>query len=147
MWWKKTTKNIHIYTYIFYMENICFMYVYVHGWLDDEHFIHFMLCIWKDQQSEFLTSLVDYSKYIEQLVFLIKMFYVNSADPDHLTKLCRASSALCWIGIITLIIGSLTLTMLWANSTDDKMIFFFLFFIENRIWHFMKIFFLCFHRK
>ena len=29
--------------------------------------------------------------------------------------------------------------MLWANSADDKLMIFFLFFIENRIWNFMQI--------
>ena len=35
--------------------------------------------------------------------------------------------------------GSLTFTTLWAFSADDKMMLFFLFFPENRIWHFMQI--------
>ena len=29
--------------------------------------------------------------------------------------------------------------MLWANSADDKLMKFFLFFLENRIWHFVQI--------
>ena len=29
--------------------------------------------------------------------------------------------------------------MLWANSADDKLMIFFLIFLENRIWHFMQI--------
>ena len=29
--------------------------------------------------------------------------------------------------------------MLWANSADDKLMTFFLFFQENKIWHFMQI--------
>ena len=29
--------------------------------------------------------------------------------------------------------------MLLANSADDKLMIFFLFFWENRIWHFMQI--------
>ena len=33
----------------------------------------------------------------------------------------------------------LTLTKLWADSADDKFVIFFLFFLENRIWHFMQI--------
>ena len=33
----------------------------------------------------------------------------------------------------------LTLTALWVNSADDPLIFFFLLFPENRIWHFMQI--------
>ena len=34
----------------------------------------------------------------------------------------------------------LTITTLWANSADDKLIFFFLsFFSENRHWHFMQM--------
>ena len=36
-------------------------------------------------------------------------------------------------------IGTLTFTTLWAFSADDKMMLFFLFFPENRIWHFMQI--------
>ena len=34
---------------------------------------------------------------------------------------------------------NLTFTTLWAFSADDKMMLFFLFFPENRIWHFMQI--------
>ena len=33
-------------------------------------------------------------------------------------------------------IGSLTLTMLWPKSADDKQM---IFFLESRIWHFMHI--------
>ena len=33
---------------------------------------------------------------------------------------------------------SLTLTMLWADSADDKLMIFFLYFLANRIWHFMQ---------
>ena len=28
---------------------------------------------------------------------------------------------------------------LWANSADDKLVVFFLFFWENMLWHFMQI--------
>ena len=31
----------------------------------------------------------------------------------------------------------LTSSMLWEDSADDKLMIFFLFFLENRIWHFM----------
>ena len=34
----------------------------------------------------------------------------------------------------------LTFTTLWADSADDKLMIFFLFFPENRIWHFIQIF-------
>ena len=33
----------------------------------------------------------------------------------------------------------LALTMLWANSSDDKFMIFFIFFLENRIRHIMQI--------
>ena len=33
----------------------------------------------------------------------------------------------------------LTITTLWVDSADDKLMIFFLFFLENRIWHFMQI--------
>ena len=33
----------------------------------------------------------------------------------------------------------LTFTILWANSADDKSMMFFLFFSENRVWHFIKL--------
>ena len=33
----------------------------------------------------------------------------------------------------------LTLTMLWADSADDKLVIFVLLFLENRIRHFMQI--------
>ena len=42
--------------------------------------------------------------------------------------------SLLWEGNIIM----LTFTTPWANSADDKLIFF-LFFAENRIWHFMQI--------
>ena len=35
-------------------------------------------------------------------------------------------------------IGPLTLTMLWTDLADNKLVIFFLFFLENRIWHFMQ---------
>ena len=35
--------------------------------------------------------------------------------------------------------GIITFTTLLAFSADDKMMLFFLFFPENRIWHFMQI--------
>ena len=35
--------------------------------------------------------------------------------------------------------SDLTFTTLWAFSADDKMMLFFLFFPENRIWHSMQI--------
>ena len=33
----------------------------------------------------------------------------------------------------------LTFTTLWANSADDKLMIFFLFFPVHRIWHFLQI--------
>ena len=35
--------------------------------------------------------------------------------------------------------GELTVTILWANSADYKLVIFFLVFPENRFWHFMQI--------
>ena len=35
--------------------------------------------------------------------------------------------------------NTLTFTTLWAFSADDRLMIFFLFFPENRIWHFMQI--------
>ena len=35
--------------------------------------------------------------------------------------------------------AALTFTILWANSADDKLVLFFSYFTENRIWHFMQI--------
>ena len=37
------------------------------------------------------------------------------------------------------VVGALTFTTLWANLADNKLVIFFLFFPENRIWHFMQI--------
>ena len=34
---------------------------------------------------------------------------------------------------------NLTLTTLWTDSADDKLVMFFLFLLENRIWHIMQI--------
>ena len=34
---------------------------------------------------------------------------------------------------------SLSFTSLWANSSDDQLVIFNLFFPENRIWYFMQI--------
>ena len=48
--------------------------------------------------------------------------------------------ALIWYFLCTFDTGDcLTLTMLWADSADDKLMIFFLFFLENRNWHFMQI--------
>ena len=33
---------------------------------------------------------------------------------------------------------TLTFSILWANSEDDKLIKLFLFFQDNRVWHFMQ---------
>ena len=41
-----------------------------------------------------------------------------------------------WIPLNTL---TLTLTALWADSTDDKLKWFFYIFLENKIWHLMQI--------
>ena len=38
-----------------------------------------------------------------------------------------------------LLVYSVTLTTLWANSADDKMTISFLFFLENRISHFIEM--------
>ena len=35
-------------------------------------------------------------------------------------------------------INPLTFTTLWANSADNNLVILFLFFPENRIWHFMQ---------
>ena len=49
----------------------------------------------------------------------------------------------CWFQFLQvnchLIWFILSLSMLWANSADDKLVIVFLFFQENRIWHFMQI--------
>ena len=36
----------------------------------------------------------------------------------------------------------LTFTTLWANSADHNLVRFFLYFQENKIWHFMQIAFI-----
>ena len=41
--------------------------------------------------------------------------------------------------IFTLTREYLTFTTLWAFLADGKLMIFFLFFLENRIWHFMQI--------
>ena len=38
-----------------------------------------------------------------------------------------------------LLLSWFTLTHLWTNSADDTLMIFFLFFLENRIWHLMQI--------
>ena len=43
----------------------------------------------------------------------------------------------------TIFLSSLTITTLWANSADDKLMIFFLFFPENMIQHFMQIVPIC----
>ena len=37
------------------------------------------------------------------------------------------------------LVVSLFLTTLLANSAEDKLMIFLLFFVENRLWHFMQI--------
>ena len=45
-----------------------------------------------------------------------------------------------WNSIVPITVSwPLTITTLWANSADDKLMIFFLFFPENRLWHFMQI--------
>ena len=39
----------------------------------------------------------------------------------------------------SVVIGNLTFTTFWANSADDRLMIFFLFSSENRVWHFMQI--------
>ena len=48
-------------------------------------------------------------------------------------KKSRMLSAALLIGALRVNICFLTFTMLWANSADDKLMKFFLFFLENRI--------------
>ena len=64
------------------------------------------------------------------------MAYANSADPDQ-----TALERVVWSGstLFAIPLSILTFTTLWAFSADDKMMLFFLFFPENRIWHFMQI--------
>ena len=54
----------------------------------------------------------------------------------------QSAYTIIWNSAQTLLLlqRRLTLTMLWANSADDKlMIIFLLFFLKNSIWHFMQI--------
>ena len=44
-----------------------------------------------------------------------------------------------WVLIKNALLSHLTFTTHWANSADDKLVKFFLFFPENRIWHLMQI--------
>ena len=44
-----------------------------------------------------------------------------------------------WISYAAILLSTITLTKLWADSADDKLMIFLLFFLENRIWHFMQI--------
>ena len=41
--------------------------------------------------------------------------------------------------VCSVVIGNLTITTFWANSADDRLMIFFLFSSENRVWHFMQI--------
>ena len=43
-----------------------------------------------------------------------------------------------WVLKIKKIPDNQTLTMLWADSADDKLMWFFLFFPQNRSWYFMQ---------
>ena len=51
--------------------------------------------------------------------------------------------ALIWVLYYLIFIqqflGTIIITILCADSADDKMVIFFLFFQENRFWHFMQI--------
>ena len=60
---------------------------------------------------------------------------INSADPNQL-----ASSEFCKDRVYPDSAGlGLTLSRIWANSADDKLMIFFLFFPENTISLFMQI--------
>ena len=52
----------------------------------------------------------------------------QNEDPSPKIKLKAWMTVSVWI-----------YTTLWANSADDKLLIFFLFSPENRIWHFMQI--------
>ena len=56
----------------------------------------------------------------------------------HAHRLSRVFDVRTFIGK-TFSQSTLTFTTLWANSADDDSMIFFLFFPENRIWHFMQI--------
>ena len=53
---------------------------------------------------------------------------------------CRCWSEFAfWVYIVCSDLFFFTFTTLWANSADDKLIIFVLFFPENRLWHTMQI--------
>ena len=59
----------------------------------------------------------------------------NNPDYPHIHVVRSANSLLTY----TVHRNLLTLSMLWSDSADDKLMIFFLFFLGNRIWHFMQI--------
>ena len=72
------------------------------------------------------------------LLLLIRSTSNRCLDCLLLEEVVRAVSTLFAI-FFRLIIWHLHLTTLWADSADDKLMIIFLFFLENRIWHFMQI--------
>ena len=65
---------------------------------------------------------------------MLKYFSYFSKKINH-----RIMQSLHWELELFYLISCLTLTMLWADSADNKLMIFFLFSLENRIWHFMQI--------
>ena len=60
---------------------------------------------------------------------------------QHYFRHCHTStgSKIDFFQILEQYVKELTFTTLWAFSADDRLMIFFLFFPENRIWHFMQI--------
>ena len=86
-------------------------------------------------------------QFIQHVDNMMHVYVVLSVTMTSVTSIIRSSrvhglkmkGANTSSDIITLIQILLTFTTLWAFSADDKMMLFFLFFPENRIWHFMQI--------
>ena len=77
-----------------------------------------------------------WTRVVETLGYLLYLSCLNRLK--CLERNCLSATVVChckWLQIFP----ALTLTSLLANSADDKLVIFFLFYPENRIWCFMQI--------
>ena len=70
-------------------------------------------------------------------------FYTNDLSLETIDKICQTVKKIMLHifknTTLEILNDALTFTTIWANSADDKLVIFFLFLPDNRIWHFMQI--------
>ena len=89
------------------------------------------LCICCNEPFMVKHTLIDYIEFshVWASLTLSSQMPLNNSCPKIRNKSISLPVDVC----------NLTFTTLWAFSADDRLMIFFLFFPENRIWHFMQI--------